>query len=63
MIMMINAKKAVFMLCDLQERFMPRLTESARLVGACQRLVEAAGILSIPVIITEQNPSSTYNLS
>lgn len=57
--MILDPRKAVFLLCDVQERFIPRLPRAAEFQSACQRLVEAAVLLSIPLIVTEQNPTST----
>jgi len=42
---------------DFQARLMPAIHDGARLVANARRLVEAAGLLSVPILMTEQNPA------
>lgn len=55
----IDRTRTVFFLCDLQEAFRPVLSESGRVVRTASRMVEAARILNIPLLLTEQSPDST----
>lgn len=46
--------KAVLAVIDIQERLLPAMHEKERVVQNAVRLVQAAGILKLPVIVTEQ---------
>jgi len=41
---------------DVQERLVPAIAGSDRVVARCERLAEAARILGVPVVATEQYP-------
>ncbi len=41
---------------DVQEKFVPHLTDGMRLVSNCRFLIEGAKLLGIPLAVTEQNP-------
>jgi nicotinamidase-related amidase len=41
---------------DVQEKFVPHLTDGSRLVANCRFLIEGARLLGIPLSVTEQNP-------
>jgi len=41
---------------DVQEKFVPHLTDGTRLVSNCRFLIEGAKLLGIPLAVTEQNP-------
>ena len=43
-----------FFVCDIQERFRSVISGFAQITESSRRLVEAAKILSIPTIVTEQ---------
>lgn len=51
-----DPNRSVLLVIDMQESYRGRLHEEARVVKANSTLVQAARILSIPVIITEQYP-------
>ena len=48
---------STLLVVDLQARLMPAIAEAESLVRNEQRLIDAASILSLPVIVTEQNPA------
>lgn len=50
-----RARSAV-VLVDMQERLVPAMREADRLVAQADRLIEAAGLLEVPVLVTEQYP-------
>ena len=47
-------EKAALAVIDIQERLLPAMHERERVVQNALRLVQAAGILKLPVIVTEQ---------
>jgi nicotinamidase-related amidase len=52
----LNLNEAILVVVDVQEKFMPVLFESQRLVSACQLLIGGAKILGLPILVTEQLP-------
>ena len=48
---------STLVLVDLQAALMPAIEESAAVIARCKLLAEAARLLEIPVLGTEQNPS------
>lgn len=54
--MIILRDEILLVFIDLQERLVPALEESDAVVARARLLIEAAGILGIPVIATEQYP-------
>ena len=55
--MLLNAEGAVLVLIDLQERLMPVIHDQEAIVARAVRLAEAAQLLGVPVLATEQNPA------
>ncbi|MEJ8279954.1 isochorismatase family protein [Pseudonocardia spirodelae] len=51
-----NSDAAVLLLVDLQERLVPAVHDGERVVARATRLAEAATLLDVPVIATEQVP-------
>ncbi|KAI8867998.1 Isochorismatase hydrolase [Ramicandelaber brevisporus] len=47
-----------FFVCDIQERFRSLIHAFPSVVATSKKLLETADALSIPVVITEQNPKS-----
>lgn len=47
---------SVLLVIDLQESYRGKLHHEERVVAASQRMLRAAGILGIPVLVTEQYP-------
>ncbi|MEW5298299.1 MAG: hypothetical protein WDW38_000975 [Sanguina aurantia] len=52
---LVPAKAALFV-CDIQERFRPIITGYPTVIDTAKRMIRAAGILKIPVVVTEQYP-------
>lgn len=53
----IDAAASVLLLVDHQQRLMPAMHGGARVAAQALRLAEAARLLGIPVLGTEQNPT------
>ena len=53
---MLDRARSSLLVIDLQEGYRGKLLEEARVVGAAQRLLRAAEILGLPVLLTEQYP-------
>ena len=52
----IVADKSWFFVCDMQEKFRPTISYYPEILNIAARLVQAAYILDIPVVCTEQYP-------
>eukprot|EP00795_Rhopilema_esculentum_P003683 gene3683-14946_t len=50
------ADSTAFFLCDMQEKFRPTIRYFPEIAKVANRLMQAAGILKIPMIATEQYP-------
>ncbi|XP_065841612.1 isochorismatase domain-containing protein 1-like [Oscarella lobularis] len=50
------AENTAFFLCDMQEKFRPSIRYFPEIIVVAKRMVEAAKIMGIPVIATEQYP-------
>jgi nicotinamidase-related amidase len=55
--MVLNSERAVLLLIDLQERLMPAVGDSETVIARAVRLAEAARLLDVPVVATEQYPA------
>ncbi|MDO5648946.1 isochorismatase family protein [Paracoccus sp. (in: a-proteobacteria)] len=53
---MIKSDTSLLLVIDFQTRLMPAIHDGAGAVDATSRLMRAAGILSIPCVVTEQYP-------
>ena len=53
---LVNVENAMLVVIDLQARLMPAIHDGERVVLNAGRLVEAARLLAVPTILTEQNP-------
>jgi nicotinamidase-related amidase len=53
---LLTAEGAVLLLIDLQQRLMPVIHDQETVVARAVRLAEAARLMDVPVIATEQNP-------
>lgn len=52
----IDPARSLLVLIDIQARLMPAIAEAEGIVANARRLKEAAGLLGVPVLLTEQNP-------
>ncbi len=52
----LDRSQSVLLVIDLQESYRGKIANEARVLRATQRLLDAAGVLGIPVILTEQYP-------
>lgn len=52
----LRPESTALLVIDVQERLLPVMHDSELLIGNCQRLIEGACILNIPILITEQYP-------
>lgn len=51
------AGTSALLLIDFQSRLMPAIDGAAATIGAARRLAGAAGLLGVPIMLTEQNPA------
>lgn len=52
--MRLSAGTSMLCVIDVQERLVPAMTDGLTAVARCQRLIEAASLLGLPVVATEQ---------
>ena len=55
--MLLSAERAVLLLVDFQQRLMPAIHDADAVVARAVRLAEAASLLDVPVLATEQYPA------
>ena len=55
--MLLSAERSVLLLTDLQQRLMPAIRDGDAVVARAARLAEAALLLDVPVLATEQYPA------
>lgn len=55
--MLLSAERAVLLLVDFQQRLMPAIRDGDAVIGRAVRLAEAASLLDVPVLATEQYPA------
>jgi nicotinamidase-related amidase len=53
---LLEADRSLLLVIDLQESYRGKLAHEARVVAATARLLDAAGLLGIPTVVTEQYP-------
>jgi nicotinamidase-related amidase len=53
---MLSAERSVLLVIDLQESYRGKLHQEERLVRGAARLIGAAAVLGVPVLVTEQYP-------
>lgn len=56
-----NRNETAFILIDIQEKFLPVIYEIENVLNNANRLVKAASIMKIPLIVTEQYPKGLGN--
>lgn len=54
--MLISKTASCLLIIDVQERLTPVMNDPRRVIDGCSTLLKGAGILNVPVIITEQYP-------
>lgn len=54
----IDPARSVLVLIDIQARLVPAIAEAEAVIANARRLKEAAGLLGVPVLLTEQNPAA-----
>jgi len=52
----LDPTNSVLVVVDIQERLLPAMTDPDGLVAAARRMIDAARILSVPFLLTEQYP-------
>lgn len=55
--MLLSAERAVLLLIDVQQRLMPVIHDGESIIAKTARLAEAALLLDVPVLATEQYPA------
>lgn len=53
----IDPARSLLLVIDFQSRLMPAIQDGMAAVRNARRLMDAAGMMGVPVLITEQNPS------
>jgi len=53
---LLDRTRSLLLVIDLQDAYRGKLHEEARTLAGARRLLEAAGILGVPVVVTEQYP-------
>jgi nicotinamidase-related amidase len=53
---MARSARSVLLVVDLQDAYSGKLYEEARVVAAAGRLIQAATVLGVPTVVTEQYP-------
>lgn len=53
---LLSADRSLLLLIDFQARLMPAIADGAGAVANARRLLDAARLLGVPVLATEQNP-------
>ena len=54
--------KTAFFLCDMQEKFRPVIDHFKEIIEVQKRLITAANILDVPLVVTEQVNFENFNL-
>lgn len=54
----IDAARSLLILIDIQTRLVPAIAEAEAMITNARRLKDAAGLLGVPVLLTEQNPDA-----
>lgn len=54
--MILDADRAQLLIVDVQERLAPAMHEGDAMIGRCEVLMKAAGIMDVPILVSEQYP-------
>ena len=52
----LSAKRAALLVVDMQDAFVPHIAGMAEVTSRCAIMIQAAKLLDLPVIVTEQYP-------
>lgn len=55
--MMLRVQSSTLVLVDLQQRLMPAIENAGNVIANAAKLRDAAALLQVPVLVTEQNPA------
>jgi nicotinamidase-related amidase len=55
-VLTVNAKASTLLLIDFQAKLMPAIEDAAATVANARRLIDAAGLVGVSALFTEQNP-------
>jgi nicotinamidase-related amidase len=55
---LITPEESLLLVIDLQEKFVPSLKHKRRVVESAELLLRTAGVLGIPVVVTEHHPEA-----
>ena len=54
----LSISKAIFLQCDIQEKFIPRIYRINSVIHTAKILNKAANLFQIPLVVSEQVPKS-----
>ncbi|HZD27056.1 MAG TPA: hydrolase [Alphaproteobacteria bacterium] len=54
--MLLDATRAQLLIVDVQERLLPAMHDPETVTAGCARLLRAAAVLEVPVLVSEQYP-------
>ncbi|MBL26431.1 MAG: hydrolase [Rhodospirillaceae bacterium] len=54
--MLIDSTRAALLVVDVQEKFVPAMHDADRMIAHCAKLMQAATMLGLPMVVTEQSP-------
>ena len=57
----LSPEGSLLVVVDVQERLLPAILDGRQVVFNVRRLLEAAGAIGVPVIVTEQYPQGLGN--
>ena len=57
----LTPETSLLVIVDIQERLMPAILDSRQVTFNARRLLEAAGAIGVPVVVTEQYPQGLGN--
>ncbi len=53
----LDREHSTLLVIDIQGRLMPAIEDGSTVIANARRLVDAAALLKVPVLFTEQNPA------
>jgi len=58
----VTAKTSTLFLCDMQEKFRKTIQYYPEIIEVSKRMLQAAHILDMPVVVTEQFPKGRHTM-